>query len=253
MSETLIECQNLVKIYESKAEELSVLRGINWTVSSGSTVSITGASGSGKSTLLSIIGGLDRASSGFLRVGGYELTALSEKRLTEYRAEIVGFVFQFHYLLKDFTALENVALPAYMSGQKKADAFARAAGLLRDVGLGDRLDHYPAELSGGERQRAAIARALINQPALVLADEPTGNLDAASAEGIIDLLFGLPAAYGSTAIIVTHDLGLAAKAQECYTLRDGLLERTGGMESGYVSASTVSGPLDSGCGIEEEH
>lgn len=234
MSEALIECRDLFKTYTSRAEELTVLKGISWTVQGGSTVSITGASGSGKSTLLSIVGGLDRASSGYLRVGSYVLSALPERRLTEYRAALVGFVFQFHYLLKDFTALENVALPAYMSGQKKSEAFGRAAGLLRDVGLGGRMDHYPAELSGGERQRAAIARALINRPALVLADEPTGNLDAASADGIADLLFGLPAAYGSTTIIVTHDIGLAARAEERYELRGGLLERAGSTAAGTV-------------------
>jgi lipoprotein-releasing system ATP-binding protein len=224
MSELLIDCRGLGKVFESAAEELTVLRGIDLEVEAGKTVSITGASGSGKSTLLSILGGLDRASSGFLRVGDYEVSKLSEHRLTEYRGALVGFVFQFHYLLKDFTALENVALPAYMRGEKKREAFERAGALLSDVGLGDRLDHYPSELSGGERQRAAIARALINRPALVLADEPTGNLDAASAAGVTELLFGLPARYGSTAIVVTHDARFAAQAERRYALRDGLLE-----------------------------
>lgn len=224
MSEILIECRGLGKVFESSAEELAVLRGVDLEVEAGKTVSITGASGSGKSTLLSILGGLDRASSGFLRVGNYEVSKLSERRLTEYRASLVGFVFQFHYLLKDFTALENVALPAYMRGEKKKAAFGRAEAILCDVGLGGRLDHYPSELSGGERQRAAIARALINTPALVLADEPTGNLDAASASGVTELLFGLPAKYGTTAIIVTHDPRLAAKAERRFALKDGLLE-----------------------------
>lgn len=224
MSEPLIDCRGLGKVFESAAEELAVLRGVDLAVEAGKTVSITGASGSGKSTLLSILGGLDRASSGFLRVGDYEVSKLSERRLTEYRGALVGFVFQFHYLLKDFTALENVALPAYMRGEKKTEAFQRAEALLSDVGLGERLDHYPSELSGGERQRAAIARALINRPALVLADEPTGNLDAASASGVAELLFGLPSKYGSTVIVVTHDPRFAGQAERRYALRDGLIE-----------------------------
>lgn len=223
MSEPILEARELRKVFASQAEELEVLRSVDLSIEAGSRIAVTGASGSGKSTLLSILGGLDRSSSGRLRVGPYELSSLPERRLTEYRAAFVGFVFQFHYLLKDFSALENVALPAYMrSGDRKA-AFARARGLLSDVGLGERLDHYPSQLSGGERQRAAIARALVNSPSLVLADEPTGNLDAASARGVRELLFGLSEKYGTTLVIVTHEPGLAAAAELRYELVDGTL------------------------------
>ncbi|HRY73913.1 MAG TPA: ABC transporter ATP-binding protein [Spirochaetia bacterium] len=223
MSEPILEASGLRKVFASQAEELEVLRGVDLRVEAGSRIAITGASGSGKSTLLSILGGLDRSSSGRLRVGPYELSGLPERRLTEYRAAFVGFVFQFHYLLKDFSALENVAIPAYMrSGDRKA-AFERARSLLGDVGLEERLDHYPSQLSGGERQRAAIARALVNSPSLVLADEPTGNLDAASARGVRELLFGLSEKYGTTLVIVTHEPGLAAAAGLRYELADGIL------------------------------
>jgi len=223
MSEPILEASGLRKVFASQAEELEVLRGVDLRVEAGSRIAITGASGSGKSTLLSILGGLDRSSSGRLRVGPYELSGLPERRLTEYRAAFVGFVFQFHYLLKDFSALENVAIPAYMrTGDRKA-AFERARSLLVDVGLGERLGHYPSQLSGGERQRAAIARALVNSPSLVLADEPTGNLDAASARGVRELLFGLSEKYGTTLVIVTHEPGLAAAAGLRYELADGIL------------------------------
>jgi lipoprotein-releasing system ATP-binding protein len=223
MSEPILEASGLRKVFASQAEELEVLRGVDLRVEAGSRIAITGASGSGKSTLLSILGGLDRSSSGLLRVGPYELSSLPERRLTEYRAAFVGFVFQFHYLLKDFSALENVAIPAYMrTGDRKA-AFERARSLLGDVGLGERLGHYPSQLSGGERQRAAIARALVNSPSLVLADEPTGNLDAASARGVRELLFGLSEKYGTTLVIVTHEPGLAAAAGLRYELADGIL------------------------------
>jgi len=223
MSDPLLLCKGLSKTFTSAAEDLHVLDGVDLSVEAGSRIAITGASGSGKSTLLSILGGLDLPTGGFASVGGWELSTMPESRLSEYRASTVGFVFQFHYLLKDFTALENAALPAYMrSGNRKA-SFERAASLLGDMGLGDRLDHYPSQLSGGERQRAALARALVNAPALVLADEPTGNLDAASSRIVRELLFGLSARYGTTLIVVTHDLGLAGEADMAYRLADGRL------------------------------
>jgi len=225
MSETLVECSGLEKTFASAAEELRVLRGLDLDIEAGCRASITGASGCGKSTLLSILGGLDRATGGSVRVGTWRLDQAEERELTEYRSGAVGFVFQFHYLLKDFSALENVALPAYMRGESRREAYERAASLLVDMGLGNRLDHLPAKLSGGERQRAAIARALINNPSLVLADEPTGNLDAASAKAVRDLLFGLSARYGTTLVLVTHDPALAAEADARYILADGKLSQ----------------------------
>jgi lipoprotein-releasing system ATP-binding protein len=225
MSELLVECEGLEKTYESAAEELRVLRGVDLSIEAGARVAITGASGCGKSTLLSILGGLDRPTGGSLRVGGLRLDSVAERELTDYRATKVGFVFQFHYLLKDFSALENVALPAYMRGAKRAEAFARAAELLTDMGLAERLDHLPSKLSGGERQRAAIARALVNGPSLVLADEPTGNLDSASSASVRELLFGLSARYGTTLVLVTHDALLAAGADLRYVLEDGRIRQ----------------------------
>ena len=223
MNEPLVECRGLGKTFVSAVEELHVLDGLDLTVERGSRVAITGASGCGKSTLLSILGGLDRATGGTVRVDDWRLDSVLERELTEYRAKTVGFVFQFHYLLKDFSALENVALPAYMHGEKRGEAYGRASELLSDMGLGERLDHLPAKLSGGERQRAAIARALINRPSLVLADEPTGNLDAQSARTVRELLYDLSHRYGTTLILVTHDQELAAEADIRYTLQGGRL------------------------------
>jgi lipoprotein-releasing system ATP-binding protein len=223
MSEPIVECKGLEKTFASAAEELRVLDGLDFCVEKGTRVAVSGASGCGKSTLLSILGGLDRASAGSVRIGRWRLDEAAERDLTEFRAVEVGFVFQFHYLLKDFTALENVALPAYMRGESRKEAFKRARSLLSDMGLAERLDHLPSKLSGGERQRAAIARALINRPSLVLADEPTGNLDSASARSVKELLFGLSERYGTTLILVTHDPSLASEADLSYTLADGRL------------------------------
>ncbi|MGA2545029.1 MAG: ABC transporter ATP-binding protein [Rectinemataceae bacterium] len=223
MNEPLVACRGLEKTFASAAEDLCVLHDLDLSIEAGSRVAITGASGCGKSTLLSILGGLDRVTGGFVRVGDWNLESIAEKDLTEYRARAVGFVFQFHYLLKDFTALENVALPAYMRGERRKDAFGRAAALLTDMGLAERLDHLPSRLSGGERQRAAIARALINRPSLVLADEPTGNLDSSSAGSVRELLFGLSGRYGTTLVLVTHDVSLAAETDLRYELSGGRL------------------------------
>lgn len=220
----IIECRGLEKCFSSKAETLRVLSGLDLSVPGSCSCAITGVSGSGKSTLLSILGGLDRPDAGEVRVGKYRLDQMEERKLPEYRSRQVGFVFQFHYLLKDFSALENVALPMYMAGASRAHAWERAGHLLEKVGLADRMDHFPSELSGGERQRAAIARALANEPLVVLADEPTGNLDPAHAESVRDLLLSLPAISGTAVVLATHDPHLAAAATLRFVLNAGRLE-----------------------------
>lgn len=224
MNDIIVRCRGLVKNFDSQAETLHVLKGVDMDVGKGSSCSIMGSSGSGKSTLLSILGGLEGFDAGEVTVGSYALHALSEKQLPSYRGTLVGFVFQFHYLLKDFSAVENVALPAYMKGMPRKEAWGRAESLLEKVGLADRKDHFPSQLSGGERQRTAIARALINAPALILADEPTGNLDAANAASIKELIFSLPALAGATVILATHDSGLAEAADSRFLLIDGRLQ-----------------------------
>jgi lipoprotein-releasing system ATP-binding protein len=193
----------------------------------GSSVSVTGESGSGKSTLLNILGGLDRADAGSVMVGDSEIAGLSESALSGYRSRRVGFIFQFHYLLKDFTALENVMLPAYIAGMKKKDALERARLLLCDVRLEDRLRHYPSQLSGGERQRVAVARSLVNDPDLILADEPTGNLDSQNCALVAELLYAGAEKWGKTLMVVTHDRGVAERAEVRYTLTGGVLETVG--------------------------
>lgn len=225
MNEPIIECRGLEKTFSSDAEELTIFKDLDLEVQAGDSVAITGPSGSGKSTLLSIIGGLDKPSSGSVRVGAFRLSAIPERRLSEFRSIHVGFVFQFHYLLKDFDALENVALPAYMRGLPRKEAFKRAETLLAEVGLSERLRHLPSQLSGGERQRAAIARALINEPEVILADEPTGNLDAAHALSVRDILFDIVGRRGATIVLVTHDEALASAASVHHVLKDGRLER----------------------------
>lgn len=223
MSE-IVHIENLEKTYVSTGETLTVLKALDLSVEEGSKVVITGESGCGKSTLLNIIGSIDSATSGIVRSGGRDITALDENAQADYRSHFLGFVFQFHYLLKDFTALENVYLPAYMAGVSKKDAISRAERLLEDVGLQDRLHHLPSELSGGERQRAAVARALINDPHLILADEPTGNLDPVNAEIVGNLLFSIADKYRKTLIMVTHDQNLAAKGSVRYSIAGGKLE-----------------------------
>lgn len=220
----VVRCGNLFKSFESQAETLHVLNGIDLDLPGNCSCSIMGASGSGKSTLLSILGGLERFDSGEATVGGYALHSLSEKDLPQFRSRLVGFVFQFHYLLKDFSAVENVALPAYMNGMPRKAAWEKAEILLEKVGMAARKDHFPSELSGGERQRTAIARALVNDPSVILADEPTGNLDAANAAAVRDLLFELPGISGATVILATHDKELAEAADLRFLLSGGRLQ-----------------------------
>jgi lipoprotein-releasing system ATP-binding protein len=224
----LIRIDSIVKDYVSGAETLHILRGISLSLARGETAAITGQSGSGKSTLLNILGGLDRGDSGTVTVGDTELGSLSEGALTSYRRKQVGFIFQFHYLLKDFTALENVMLPAYIAGMKKKEALERARALLGDLRLEDRISHYPSQLSGGERQRVAVARSMVNDPDMVLADEPTGNLDPDNSAMVAELLYGSAQKWGKTLMVVTHDEKVAARALVRYTLESGrLVSETG--------------------------
>ncbi|MDR1072871.1 MAG: ABC transporter ATP-binding protein [Treponema sp.] len=222
--EDIVKVENLVKNYASGAETLHILRGVSFSLENSASLAITGQSGSGKSTLLNILGGLDKSDSGSVVMAGMEITGLSEKKLSIYRSRQVGFIFQFHYLLKDFTALENVMLPAYMFGMKKKAAFERARALLSDMRLDDRIGHYPSQLSGGERQRVAVARSLVNDPAIILADEPTGNLDPDNSDMIAEMLYATSRKRGKTLIVVTHDEKVAGAAQCHYTLEAGALQ-----------------------------
>lgn len=219
----IITINQLEKTYVSKGETLTILKDLSLLVPEGQKVIVVGESGSGKSTLLNIIAGIDSATKGTVIAGDWKISDLKEKDLTDYRANFLGLVFQFHYLLKDFTALENVFLPAYMKGLGKKSAIEKAKVLLEDVGLADRMTHLPNELSGGERQRVAVARALINDPKLILADEPTGNLDPANATMISDLLFSMVEKHKKTLILVTHDSKIAQKGDVCYSIKDGKL------------------------------
>lgn len=220
MKNKIIEIKDLEKTYVSKGESLTVLKDLSFSIEEGTRTAIVGSSGNGKSTLLNIISGIDTATSGFVKVGKYELSKMTEKDLCKYRSEFIGLVFQFHYLLKDFTALENIFLPAYMAGKNKKIAMEKAESLLQDIGLYERKNHLPSELSGGERQRVAVARSLINDPKIILADEPTGNLDPDNASMISDLLYGVSEKYNKTLVIVTHDKEVAKKAQIIYRLQD---------------------------------
>ena len=220
----ILSIKNLEKIYITDSEKLTVLKGLNLNVEEGSKIAVVGESGSGKSTLLNIIGGIDNATSGFVKAGEWEVTSLNEKKMSEYRSGFLGLIFQFHYLLKDFTALENVYMPALIAGVSKKEAMSKAAMLLEEVGVVDRMKHLPSQLSGGERQRVAVARALINNPSLILADEPTGNLDPANAEKIGSLLFSMADKYKKTLILVTHDMKLASKADKQFSIVEGRLK-----------------------------
>lgn len=213
----MIEVKNLNKSYGS----LQVLRDVNLTVNKGEVVSIVGASGAGKTTLLQIIGTLDRPDSGQLLIAGQDVTKLNDKQLSLFRNENIGFVFQFHNLLPEFTALENVCLPALIHGESMKEAEKRAYELLQFLKVDHRACHKPSELSGGEQQRVAVARALINNPAVVLADEPSGNLDSHHAEELHRLFFQLRDEYKQTFIIVTHNQELATMADRTITIKDG--------------------------------
>lgn len=215
----ILEVENLQFGYE----QLPIINGLNLHVNAGETLAIVGASGSGKSTLLHLLAGLDKPQNGSVKLCGEMFSAANDDRRSQLRSKYMGFVYQFHHLLAEFSALENVALPLLIAGEKKKTAHARAAELLEKVGLKDRIKHLPAELSGGERQRAAIARALVNRPVCLLADEPTGNLDHDNARQAFDLMNELVAEQQSALVIVTHDLTLAEKMQRRLTLKNGVL------------------------------
>jgi len=221
----VMEAVNLCKSYtEGGGSQLHVLKNINLTVRTGEKIAIVGASGSGKSTLLHLLGGLDTPTSGQVFVNEKELSRISENERCRLRNHRLGFVYQFHHLLPEFTAQENVAMPALVRGTSPSQALSKAKILLEKVGMTRRLEHKPSELSGGERQRAAIARAVINEPHCICADEPTGNLDKATAEQVIQVLMRLNKEFGTSLIVVTHDMELASKMDIIYTIENGMLK-----------------------------
>jgi lipoprotein-releasing system ATP-binding protein len=223
MTVPVLEARNVHKSFRQGPVTLEVLQGVAISIGTGERIAIVGSSGSGKTTLLQILGGLDRPTTGHVLVDGKDIHEQTEKERGDLRNRALGFVYQFHHLLPEFSALENVAMPLLVRRMKVADARAKARRLLDRVGLGQRLDHRPDQLSGGERQRAAVARALVTEPKIVLADEPTGNLDGSNAESVFALMLELNRELGTSLIVVTHDLRLASRMERIFAIERGVL------------------------------
>lgn len=243
----MIHVKNITKSFGS----LQVLKGITLDINKGEVVSIVGPSGAGKTTLLQIIGTLDKPDSGSVCVDSIDTTSLSQKALSDFRNKHIGFVFQFHQLLPEFTALENIMIPAYIAGKSNKDAKKRAKELLDFMGLSDRANHKPAELSGGEKQRVAVARALINNPAVILADEPSGSLDSKNKAELHQLFFDLRDKFGQTFVIVTHDEGLAAITDRTIHLKDGAVVEPEDAEQPFLEVAAEDNAPTDGNAIAE--
>lgn len=222
----ILRCQQLGMVYTEGPNDVEVLKSVDLQIDKAERIAIVGASGSGKSTLLHLLGGLDLPSSGSVWIDGQEMSGVSDKKRGEIRNQYLGFVYQFHHLLPEFTAVENVAMPLLIRGVDSSEAYATASVLLTDIGLGHRLEHRPIELSGGERQRAAIARALVTKPGCVLADEPTGNLDSKTADTVFNIMLDLNQNSDTALVMVSHDMGLAERMDKIYNLEDGVLRQT---------------------------
>lgn len=222
-SASILQCENLTMRYSQGGLDVQVLKGVNFNINKGECVAIMGASGSGKSTLLHLLGGLEKPTGGKVILAGTDMNNVSGAQLASLRNRSLGFIYQFHHLLGEFTVLENVAMPLLIGGQSVADARQNATKILQRVGLGHRVEHKPGELSGGERQRAAVARALINKPNVVLADEPTGNLDSKTAEDVFQLMLELNQELNVSFLIVTHDHELAGKMGRVLHMEDGII------------------------------